>query len=77
MTDIMEGILLYRPTIHDIYVCVCVCVCLSLCVGSIIRCIRRLAELMRQMCQAAKAIGNTELENKFSQGNITLLYIMC
>lgn len=36
--------------------------------GSVIRCIRRLAELMRQMCQAAKAIGNTELENKFSQG---------
>jgi len=36
--------------------------------GSIIRCIRRLEELMRQMCQAAKAIGNTELENKFADG---------
>jgi len=34
--------------------------------GSIIRCIRRLEELMRQMCQAAKAIGNTELENKLN-----------
>lgn len=36
--------------------------------GSIIRCIRRLEELMRQMCQAAKAIGNTELEQKFNDG---------
>jgi len=38
--------------------------------GSIIRCIRRLEELMRQMCQAAKAIGNTELEQKFADGKI-------
>ena len=29
---------------------------------------RRLEELLRQMCQAAKAIGNTELENKFVEG---------
>lgn len=36
--------------------------------GSIIRCMRRLEELLRQMCQAAKAIGNTELENKFADG---------
>ncbi|OXB80156.1 UNVERIFIED_CONTAM: hypothetical protein H355_011614 [Colinus virginianus] len=36
--------------------------------GSIIRCMRRLEELLRQMCQAAKAIGNTELENKFAEG---------
>uniref|UniRef100_A0A671T811 Superkiller viralicidic activity 2-like 2 n=1 Tax=Sinocyclocheilus anshuiensis TaxID=1608454 RepID=A0A671T811_9TELE len=36
--------------------------------GSIIRCMRRLEELLRQMCQAAKAIGNTELENKFATG---------
>lgn len=37
--------------------------------GSIIRCIRRLEELLRQMCQAAKAIGNAELEKKFEEGN--------
>ncbi|MGH0168932.1 UNVERIFIED_CONTAM: hypothetical protein FKN15_055848 [Acipenser sinensis] len=37
-------------------------------VCSIIRCMRRLEELLRQMCQAAKAIGNTELENKFAEG---------
>ena len=36
--------------------------------GSVIRCMRRLDELARQMSQAAKAIGNTELENKFSEG---------
>nr|XP_002131169.1 exosome RNA helicase MTR4 [Ciona intestinalis] len=36
--------------------------------GSIIRCMRRLEELLREMCHAAKAIGNTHLENKFSEG---------
>lgn len=36
--------------------------------GSIIRCIRRLEEILRQMCLAAKAIGNNELENKFAEG---------
>ncbi|XP_069735881.1 exosome RNA helicase MTR4 [Phaenicophaeus curvirostris] len=36
--------------------------------GSIIRCMRRLEELLRQMYHAAKAIGNTELENKFAEG---------
>ncbi|XP_013197192.2 exosome RNA helicase MTR4 [Amyelois transitella] len=34
--------------------------------GSIIRCMRRLEEVLRQLCQAAKNIGNTDLENKFS-----------
>lgn len=36
--------------------------------GSIIRCMRRLEELLREMANAAKVIGNTQLENKFSQG---------
>ena len=35
--------------------------------GSIIRCMRRLEELLRQMCQASKVIGNSDLENKFSE----------
>ncbi|WVR04355.1 hypothetical protein IAU60_001356 [Kwoniella sp. DSM 27419] len=35
--------------------------------GSIIRCFRRLQELIRQMGQAAHAIGNTELEDKFAK----------
>lgn len=36
--------------------------------GSIIRCMRRLEELLRQMVQASKTIGNTDLEDKFNQG---------
>ncbi len=40
--------------------------------GSIIRCMRRLEELMREMCHAAKAIGNTELENKFAGGIVKI-----
>lgn len=34
--------------------------------GSIIRCMRRLEELLRQMCQASRVIGNTDLESKFA-----------
>jgi len=29
--------------------------------GSIIRCMRRLEEVLRQLCQAAKGIGDTDL----------------
>ena len=36
--------------------------------GSIIRAMRRLEELMRQLCSAANSIGNTELEAKFTEG---------
>jgi len=36
--------------------------------GSIIRCMRRLEELMRQLSAAAKGIGNTQLEQKFAEG---------
>ncbi|KAA3680951.1 ATP-dependent RNA helicase DOB1, partial [Paragonimus westermani] len=36
--------------------------------GSVIRCMRRLDELLRQMYDAAKVAGNVELENKFSEG---------
>jgi len=35
--------------------------------GSIIRSMRLLEELLRQMVQASKNIGNTELENKFAE----------
>lgn len=34
--------------------------------GSIVRCMRRLEELLRQMIQASKTIGNTDLEEKFN-----------
>ncbi|XP_044754948.1 exosome RNA helicase MTR4-like [Coccinella septempunctata] len=36
--------------------------------GSVIRCMRRLEELLRQMVQASKVIGNHELEDKFEDG---------
>jgi ATP-dependent RNA helicase DOB1 len=36
--------------------------------GNIIRHIRRLEELLRQMSNAAKAIGNIPLETKFNDG---------
>lgn len=34
--------------------------------GSIVRSMRRLEELLRQMVQASKTIGNVELEEKFN-----------
>jgi ATP-dependent RNA helicase DOB1 len=37
--------------------------------GSLIRVFRRLAELLRQMSQAAKVIGNTELKEKFDKAS--------
>ena len=40
--------------------------------GTIIRTIRRLEELLRQLCLAAHAIGNTELEEKFEQGRVRI-----
>jgi len=36
--------------------------------GSIIRLLRRLEELMRELSAAAGAIGNSELQNKFEAG---------
>ena len=36
--------------------------------GTTIRTLRRLAELVRQMTAAAKALGNQELEAKFAKG---------
>jgi ATP-dependent RNA helicase DOB1 len=37
--------------------------------GSLIRVFRRLGELLRQMAQAAKVIGNTELNEKFEKAS--------
>eukprot|EP00045_Choanoeca_perplexa_P013276 m.149698 g.149698 ORF g.149698 m.149698 type:complete len:1039 (+) comp16301_c0_seq3:72-3188(+) len=44
-----------------------ICTMSDLFEGSIIRAMRRLEELLKQMVAAAKAIGNTELENKFAE----------
>lgn len=40
--------------------------------GSVIRCFRRLEELLRQLVAAVKGIGNTELEQKFEAGSAAL-----
>jgi len=37
--------------------------------GTTIRTLRRLEELLRQLINAAKAIGNHELEAKFEKGS--------
>ena len=37
--------------------------------GSLIRVFRRLSELLRQMTQAAKVIGNAELKEKFEKAS--------
>jgi ATP-dependent RNA helicase DOB1 len=34
--------------------------------GSVIRAMRRLEELLRQLVAAARCIGNSELENRFA-----------
>ena len=40
--------------------------------GSVVRCLRRLEELLRQLVSAAKSIGNSELEDKFEAGSSKL-----
>lgn len=49
-----------------------VCQLTELFEGSVIRCFRRLEELLRQLITAVKAIGNTELAEKFENGSQVL-----
>ncbi|XP_055381985.1 exosome RNA helicase MTR4 [Condylostylus longicornis] len=65
----------FKPFLMDVVLAWCkgssflnLCKMTDIFEGSIIRCMRRLEELLRQMCQASKTIGNTDLENKFSEG---------
>lgn len=65
----------FRPELMDVVYAWCqgakfskICKMTDAFEGSIIRCLRRLEELLRQMAQASKSIGNTELEDKFNQG---------
>ncbi|XP_035914643.1 exosome RNA helicase MTR4 [Anopheles stephensi] len=64
----------FKPFLMDVVLCWCkgatfaqLCKMTDIFEGSIIRCMRRLEELLRQMVQASKTIGNTDLENKFSE----------
>ena len=72
--DEEEYIESFRPHMMDIVHAWCngatfaqICKMTDIFEGSIIRCMRRLEELLRQMCQAAKNLGNSELETKFSE----------
>jgi ATP-dependent RNA helicase DOB1 len=65
----------FRPELMDVVHAWCkgapfarICRMTDVFEGSIIRCLRRLEELLRQMAQAAKSIGNAELEAKFTEG---------
>ncbi|BFZ16849.1 hypothetical protein BsWGS_19888 [Bradybaena similaris] len=65
----------FRPHLMDVVNAWCngasfaqICKMTDVFEGSIIRAMRGLEETLRQMVQAAKAIGNIELENKFSEG---------
>ena len=49
-----------------------ICETTSIFEGNLIRYMRRLEELLRQMSCAAKAIGNTDLETKFNDGIIKI-----
>jgi len=73
--DVQEYVDKFKPSVMDIvYAWVKganfadICKLTDIFEGTIIRCIRRLEELMRQMSSAAKIIGNTELEGKFAEG---------
>ncbi|CAO3630844.1 unnamed protein product [Mucor hiemalis] len=65
----------FKPELMDVVFAWCqgakfyqICKMTDVYEGSLIRIFRRLEELLRQMCSAAKSIGNSELENKFSEG---------
>lgn len=65
----------FKPHMMDIVYAWCkgakfadICKMTNIFEGSIIRTMRRLEELLRQLCSASKAIGNTELEAKFAEG---------
>ncbi|XP_001600961.1 exosome RNA helicase MTR4 [Nasonia vitripennis] len=64
----------FKPFLMDVVYAWCkgatflqICKMTDIFEGSIIRCMRRLEEVLRQLLQAAKNIGNTDLENKFSE----------
>lgn len=63
----------FKPSLMDVVFSWCngasfreLCTMTEIFEGSIVRCMRRLEELLRQMVQASKTIGNIELEDKFN-----------
>ncbi|KAJ2394421.1 ATP-dependent RNA helicase mtr4, partial [Coemansia sp. RSA 2559] len=74
-----EYVELFKPDLMDVVNAWCrgakfsqICRMTDVFEGSLIRAFRRLEELLRQMCQAAKAIGNVDLENKFADGIVKI-----
>lgn len=70
MTDIFEGKLYFQFKLFMFIVCIDWLIIINInltFLGSIIRAMRRLEEILRQLIQASKSIGNTDLENKFSE----------
>ncbi|CDH60117.1 atp dependent rna helicase [Lichtheimia corymbifera JMRC:FSU:9682] len=73
--DEEEYVKKFKPELMDVVYAWCqgakfsqICKMTEVYEGSLIRIFRRLEELLRQMCSAARSIGNTDLENKFSEG---------
>eukprot|EP00299_Pterocystis_sp_00344_P019548 c9683_g2_i1.p1 GENE.c9683_g2_i1~~c9683_g2_i1.p1 ORF type:complete len:1032 (-),score=263.71 c9683_g2_i1:80-3130(-) len=65
----------FKPSVMDVVFLWCkgakfvdVCKTTDMFEGNIIRVMRRLEELLRQVAAAAKAIGNVDLESKFAKG---------
>jgi len=73
--DVEEYVRKFKPDLMDVVFAWCqgnsfakICGMTDVFEGSIIRAMRRLEELLRQLVGAAKAIGNTELEIKIADG---------
>lgn len=72
--NVDEYVALFKPALAEVVFAwangatfLAVCSLTKVYEGSIIRSMRRLEELLRQLVAASKAIGNTELENKFAE----------
>jgi len=70
-----EYVAQFKPAMMDVVYAWCkgakfseICKMTDIFEGTIIRCMRRLEELLRQFALAAKSIGNSDLEAKFNQG---------
>nr|WCZ58663.1 exosome RNA helicase MTR4 [Seculamonas ecuadoriensis] len=73
--DVDEYVQSFRPAMMELVFAWCkgakfadICKMTSIFEGSIIRALRRLEELLRQLASAAKAVGDDQLETKFEAG---------
>lgn len=73
--DENEYVTSFKPQIMEVTYAWCrgakfvdVCKMTDIFEGSLIRALRRLEEVLRQLATACKVVGNAELEDKFEQG---------